>query len=203
MKTKKKKFPLWRKLLYTALFILFTGLFIFLGTKDYNNAPKNKISEQEQFASEYGIEENNKFTYVNGKKVQELLNSENAIIFFAFPQNEWSKKYAEILNDAVKDNKEIDKVYYYNFKLDRESRTSYYENIVNKLSYYLSKSDTNVQNINAPTLVVLKDKKIIYYDDETSTTKSNETKEIYWTEEKIAKKIKEFKEIFEANKDEE
>ena len=109
----KKPMPLFQKIFYIISFIFLIWAFIYLGTKNYN-APIKKLSDAESFTKEFGITSDNRFKYKNAKETLELLNTGTGVIFFSFPDNEWSYNYAEMLNDVAKDNNE-EFIYYYNF----------------------------------------------------------------------------------------
>ncbi len=182
MKVKKAPMPLWQKVFYILSFVFLVGAFIYLGTKDYN-APIKKMTDQESFTKEFGITSDNIFDYKTGKEILETINTGTAVIFFGFPENEWSRPYAEILNEVAK-YYGIKEIYYYNFKNDRNANNSYYENIVNKLSSFLPVLDNGTKNIYAPTVIFVKNGEIIFYDDETSISHGDITVADYWTKEK-------------------
>ena len=119
------------------------------------------------------------------------MNTGTAVIFFAFPENMWSHTYADMLNEVAK-YFGIEEIYYYNFKNDRSVNNSYYENIVDQLDAYLPTLDTDIKNLYAPTLVLVKDGEIIAYDDETSILHGSLSVNDYWTMEKQEEKKVEF-----------
>ena len=190
----KKPMPLFQKIFYIISFIFLIWAFIYLGTKNYN-APIKKLSDAESFTKEFGITSDNRFKYKNAKETLELLNTGTGVIFFSFPDNEWSYNYAEMLNDVAKDNNE-EFIYYYNFKNDRSNRNYYYTNIVKILESYVPNTDTGDKNIYAPSVVFVKDGVIVGYDDETSIMKGDTSVNNYWTNEKIISKKTNFNLMF-------
>ena len=127
MKVNKPKMSIWQKVFYIISFILLIVAFIYLGTKNYDNDNK-KISDSEKFTLEFGVPQNNVFKYKKNREILETLNTGSAIIFMAFPENDWSRYYASILNEvAIKQN--ISEIYFYNFYEDRINGNYYYENI--------------------------------------------------------------------------
>ena len=98
-----------------------------------------------------------------------------------FPDNLWSGYYAELLNEIVMAN-DLKKIYYYNFKADREIKNNTYLAIVEKLKDYLYITDTNINNLYAPSIIIVKDGKVIYYDDEISRIRGNVSPEEYFTD---------------------
>lgn len=186
MKVKKPPMPLGQKIFYGLSFLFLLYAFMYLGTKNFN-APKQKLSDSESFAKEYGISKDNLFAYQSAKEIQEIMNTGSGIIFFAFPENEWSASYANILNIAGKEAN-MKTIYYYNFKNDRSLNNHYYNNIVSKLEAYLPVMDTHVYNLCAPSMILVKNGAVLYYDDETSYMRGNITVNNYWSQDKIAVK---------------
>ena len=171
-----------KKIISGIIFVLLIGAFIFLGTRDYK---KETISDQELFSNEYQeIDENNVFTYVNASKVYSTLRNGTAIIFMGFNSNVWAGYYANIINDVAMDNG-IEEVYYYNFLEDRNNKNATYESIVELLNKYVTVLDDGAKNIYSPTLVIVKEGKIIYFNDRTALTLGFENPKDYWTEDQI------------------
>ena len=182
----KPPMPLFQKIFYIISFIFLFAAFIYLGTKNYN-APIRKLSDQESFTQEYGITSDNLYAYKNAQDVLELLNTGSGLIFFAFPENEWSHIYADILNEVAK-TYEIEEIWYYNFKNDRSNNNYYYNNIVRILNAYVPVIDTGEKELYAPSFVIVKDGEIIGYDDETAIVSGDVTVDDYWTMEKQQRK---------------
>ena len=182
MKVKKAKMSVWQKIFYIVSFILLIGAFIYLGTKNYNNSSKT-MSDSEKFTLEFGIPQNNVFKYKKNSEILETLNTGSAIIFMAFPENNWSSYYASLLNEvAIKQN--IKEIYFYNFYNDRKNSNYYYENIVDYLGSYTTVLDDETKNIYSPTLVIVKNGNVIYFDSETSIISGEHTIKEYWTNER-------------------
>lgn len=190
MKVNKKKMPLLQKIFYVISFIFLIGSFIYLGTKDFN-VPKAKLTDPESFALEYGISQKNLYTYKSSKDILEMLKQGSGVIFLAYPENKWSKKTAELLNEVAQEN-HVKELYYYNFKKDKSNNNRFYLDIVNLLKSYLPVVDMESVELRSPTVLVVLDGKILYYSDETSIVRGNETIEKYWTSEKITEKKEEF-----------
>ncbi len=197
----KKKMSIWQKGFYVISFIILIWAFIYLGTKNYN-VIKHDISDAEAFTKDFGISSNNVFKYKTAKEVLEALNSKTAIIFMAFPENKWSSYYADLLNDiAIEEG--VKEIYFYNFYNDRKNNNHYYENIVDRLSNYISILDDETKNIYAPTLVIVKNGEITFFDNETSIMSGEYTTKEYWNNERKNKKkidlrsaIKEYQRIY-------
>lgn len=182
----KPPMPLFQKIFYIISFLFLIAAFIYLGTKNYN-APIRKLSDQESFTQEFGITADNLYVYKTAKEVLELLNTGSGIVFFAFPENEWSHMYADILND-VGESYDIDEIWYYNFKNDRSNNNYYYNNIVRILNAYVPVIDTGEKDLYAPSFVIVRDGEIIGYDDETAISHGDVSVDDYWTMEKQQKK---------------
>ena len=182
----KPPMPWFQKVFYVISFIFLFAAFIYLGTKNYN-APIRKLSDQESFTQEYGITSDNIYVYKTSQEVLELLNTGSGIIFFAFPENEWSHVYADLLNEVGK-SYGIDEIWYYNFYKDRNNDNYYYNNIVRILNAYVLVTDTGEKDLYAPSFVIVREGEIIGYDDETSIVSGDVTVDDYWTMEKQQKK---------------
>ena len=182
----KPPMPWFQKVFYVISFIFLFAAFIYLGTKNYN-APIRKLSDQESFTQEYGITSDNIYVYKTSQEVLELLNTGSGIIFFAFPENEWSHVYADLLNEVGK-SYGIDEIWYYNFYKDRNNDNYYYNNIVRILNAYVPVTDTGEKDLYAPSFVIVREGEIIGYDDETSIVSGDVTVDDYWTMEKQQQK---------------
>lgn len=168
--------------------VLFIGLligFIFVGTRDY------KIKEPDQhkvFSNEYKIvPTDNVFVYSNSTKISNILKNGTGIIFFGFNKNEYSGYYAKLLNEVAIE-KGIKEISYYDFYEDRKNLNGTYQNIVLLLGNYLQKDDLGKVNLVAPSMVIVKDGKILYYDAETSFVPALINVEDYWTDYNIGLK---------------
>lgn len=188
MKVKKEPMPILQKIFYILSFIFLIAAFIYLGTKNFDTT--KKLTDAERFEQEYHITKDNLFVYKNSKEILDTINSSSAIIYMAYPENEWSASYANHLNDVAK-SLGIKEIYYYNFKKDKSNNNHYYEDIVTKLSSYLPSIDSISKNLYAPTLLIVKNKEILYYDDETSIIRGDVSVEDYWTKDKISNQKKE------------
>lgn len=182
-----------KKLIKTIIsffaFVIMIILFIYFGTKDYNI----EVTDNVRFSNEYkDISKNNIFIYTKEHEILDILNNKSGVIFMGFASNIWSHYYADYLNEIAKTN-EIDKIYYYDFKKDREMNNGTYVKIVKKLRDYLCMTDTGNFDLVAPTIVIVKNGKIIYYDDEVSQIKGEVRPEAYFTDYK--------KNLFMANLD--
>jgi len=192
---KKAPMPLFQKVFYFFSFCFLIGAFIYLGTKDFN-LPKKTLTNQENFTKEYGITANNLYQYKTAREVLELLNTGSGILFLAYPENKWSATIAELLNDVAK-KYGVKEIYYYNFKLDRGNHNHYYENIVRQLTPYLQIVEDETLQLYAPTVIMVQNGNILYYDDETTIVRGDSSVEDYWTYLNTERKRKDYAQAIE------
>ena len=152
----------------------------------YNNFNNNKddTKSNEIFNEEYSlVSDKNVFKYIN---IDEVLNkfNESGIIFIGFKENIWSNYYAKYLNETAIEN-DIKEILYYDVKKDRQSNNIKYKKLVNLLEKYLMMNDEGNLYISVPYLVIIKDGKIMYTDNETSIINGNTTPSLYWNQNNI------------------
>ena len=174
-----------KKVLQGILFISIIIAFIFIGTRNFED---NKVVDNEKFDQEYtNVSKDNVFVYQNATEIYNRFRNGSFILFMGYPENIWSGYYANIVNEAAKEAG-VKEIYYYNFKNDRDDKNGTYQSIVLKLASYLPVIDDGEQNIYAPTLVVVKDGKVINYNNDTAINIGRLNPEEYWTDLKIASK---------------
>lgn len=161
-----------------VFFGIMIWLFIYFGTKNYNlNIPDNV-----RFANEYkDISMNNIYVYKGKEEINNLLAKGSGIIFLGFPNNIWSHYYADYLNMVAMENG-IEEIYYYNFYRDRSLNSDVYENIVKRLKNYLILNDVGRADLSAPSIVMVKDGSVIYYNDELQEIRGEIKPEEYFTD---------------------
>ncbi len=170
-------------IIYMFLFIILLSLFIFLGNLDYHT----ELADNIRFSQEFNlVPEENVFQYTNAQDTNLLLASPKAIILFGF-NNEWVNYYAKIVNEvAIEEG--IDKIYYYDFLMDRSNNNGTYETIVNYLENNITYLDNGEGNLYAPTLVIVENRRVTYFDDETAFVVGHIKPQEYWNEYEIAMK---------------
>lgn len=168
-----------QKLISFILFIILLIAFIIVGNREYKRAEED---EHKVFSQEYKeVPHDNVFVYANSSKIYNILQKkEDAIIFLGFKQNDFTGYYAKIINEVAKEVG-IKEILYYDFYNDRVNNNGTYESIVLKLESYLFKNDLGKMDLIAPSIIVIKNENIIYYDDETAYIKGNNTPKDYWT----------------------
>ena len=161
------------------IFAILIFMFIYLGSMDYN---KKEEKDNTKFANEYKIlDTNNVYKFTNHTDIFSLFTSKSdAIILFGHKKSKWMNKYAEIVNNVAK-KEGIKEIYYYDFSEDRNNRNATYEAILGFMDNYVIYNDLDVPDIYAPTLVVVKNKNIIYFDDRVAIREGNTTPDVYWS----------------------
>ena len=168
--------------IYFVLFTFLIGAFIYLGEKDFKE--EKNISDNQRFAQEYNIENDNPFVYVYGSEVVDVIKNKSGIIYLGFSSNEWSKYYVKYLNEVLNVNG-VKKVYYYDLLKDRTKYTKYYRELESLLSDYLYELDNGTVRLSTPALIIVKDGKIVCFDDETALERNNMSPDFYWTNDKV------------------
>ena len=132
------------------------------------------------------INDDNPMIYKTAKEIVDILNNETAIIFMGYPESNLTRTILPIFLDVLSENK-ISKVYYLDiFEIRDEfifsgsimpeqikkGSIAYYE-IVDYLSEYLeeyyvndedgNRYDTLVKRVNTPTIVTVKNGKVLDY----------------------------------------
>lgn len=167
------------------LILVLLGVLIFLGTKDYSN---NKKDDSTKFDKEYSlVDKNNIFKYINADEVLDKIKNGNNVIFIGSSKNEWANYYASMLNEVAIELG-VNEIGYYDFYNDRAQKTVKYNKIVDELSTYLTRDDEGNIKITSPTLIVVKDGKVITFDDETSYAKVGFEPSDYWNEDSVYNK---------------
>ncbi|MCM1052859.1 MAG: hypothetical protein NC483_02645 [Ruminococcus sp.] len=185
---KKKLIKIFQGIAFISIIIAF----IYVGTLDFS--PKEVI-DNEKFDQEYEmVSSDNVFVYASARDVYSALRG-NAIIFMGFPNNKWTGYYANILNEAAKSSN-IKEILYYDFYEDRNNKNATYQSIVAKLSNYVLTLDDGTKNIYSPTLIVIKNGNIVYFDNETALTLGSTKPEEYWTDLKVGLKTNSLKTMF-------
>lgn len=167
-----------KNIIKLLIFMVMIYLFAYLGTKEY----KTEVTDNVRFSNEYkDISKNNLYVYANENKILDILNGKSGILFMGFPSNIWSHYYAEYLNEVAL-RYEIKEIYYYNFSKDRQMNNNVYNTIVNKLKEHLSFDDNGNMDLSAPTVVIVKNGEILYFDDEITYLKGEVSPEEYFTD---------------------
>lgn len=146
------------------------------------NGVVNENNEKEYMKVE--VDSENPIIYKSGQEILDVLENENAIVYFGFSSCPWCRNVVPILLEAAKENN-LDKIYYvdilnmrdqYKFsgsiepELIKKGTDAYYEILKfldKKLEkYYVTDDsgnmyDTGVKRLYAPTVVAVKDGKAL------------------------------------------
>ena len=174
--------------------LLFSGIifaFIYISKMDFNTKKDAKTELVEIFDK---LDKENVFVYGNAVTVRNLVENGNGIVLFG-TNNEWVNYYISFVNKAAKEAG-IKEIYYYDFIKNKVDNNGTYESIVNKLEEHVIRNDRGFTNIYAPTLLVMKNGKVLLFDDETSFMRAHEKPSDYWNGFKKMNKIESIKEIF-------
>jgi len=168
-----------RKIIYFILIGFCIYGFIYIGNK-YTKEDKNK----ELTINDY-YEDNNykKYEVVIGTQLVNLLRKDHNIIFIGNSNNKWSNVYKEQL-DTIFTNYNIDKVYYYDIENDKVQKNSTYYKIISLLKGYLVSNDSGDSNLLSPSLYIINDGEVEYYNIDSVYVKNNQDIEEYWTYDK-------------------
>lgn len=181
MKKKDKK----KKKLYTIIGIVVLVLACSIGFYKVFTSIENKETDDEKFASEYSIDNDNVFVYKTLEEINKILKNGTGIVYLGFPECPWCKGYVPYLNEVAKKEK-LDKIYYFNILKDRKNNTDDYKKTVELLKDYLKYDDEGNKRIYVPAVIAVNKGKIVGFDDETSyDTKGYEKPEDYWKNEDL------------------
>ena len=152
--------------------------FVYLSEKYSSNSERKVYT-----INDYYAENNNKYyEVVTGNKMISLLRNGHNIIFIGSSSSIYSQKYIEEI-DKIFNSLKIDKVYYYDLNNDKYQQNSNYYEIKELLDGYLTSTDDSDNNLLAPSLYIINNGQVEYYNTETSTMKNTSSIESYWTEE--------------------
>ena len=169
-----------RKLIYFILFCLMIYAFIYLGDKYITKNTEKK----ETITNYYNDINNDKIEIVYGTKLINLLKNGTNIIIIGSKTSSWSEKFVSIINETIIDL-DINKVYYYDLNYDKSQKNSNYYDIRELLKGNLTTTDGSENNLLAPSLYIIENGTVKYYNTETVAMKNTTTTNEYWTEERI------------------
>lgn len=171
----------WHLIISVLGFALMIYGFIYLGKLDIKAGKK---SDAILFSEEFNlVDKDNVFVYKNASEVWNKINSGNAMILFGVKNNEWVNNAAKMINDVAKEHG-IAEIYFYDIHNDRYNNNATYESMLIKLKNYVYVDDLNHAELYAPTILIMKNNKILLFNSETSFT-INTTPAEYWNEEKV------------------
>ena len=155
-----------------------------------------KVEDSELFASEYTqVDEDNVFVYKSSKEIIQILENGTGVVYLGFPECKWCQAYVPYLDEVAKENN-IDKIYYFNIREDREKNTADYKKIVELTSDFLLYNDEGQKRVFVPDVYVVLDGEILSHNNETSMITEDILPIDYWTDEKLDNLKKTLKEMF-------
>lgn len=168
----------WHMFIYLLVFALLIYLFILVGTRNYSVS----IPDNERFSQEYTlVGKENVFEYINVRDVHMIASGKKGIVFMGNRSNEWANYYANILNEvALKVG--VNTIYYYDFYEDREQNNATYEDTLKLLENYVVYDDLGKADFYAPSLLVVSDDEVLFFDTETSFMRGKNNPSSYWNE---------------------
>lgn len=175
---KDKTVQLIRKIIYIVLFSAIIGCFIYLSNKYSNEEPETK-----KISDYYEIEETSMYQVINGSEMINKIKKGTNIIFIGSETSDWSKKYIEIITPIFK-TFDIETVYYYDLNNDKAQKNSNYYDIKELLKGSLTTTDGSKSNLLAPSLYIIDNGEVKYYNTETVAMRNTTTPNSYWNEER-------------------
>ena len=159
------------------LIIIGLLLYIFLNKEE-------TMSDSKVFAEEYSeVDENNVFVYRTIDEIIKILENGTGVVYLGFPECKWCQRYVKYLNEVAYEE-DIEKIYYYNIKEDRENNTEKYQKIIELLGDYVPYDEEGNRRIYVPAVIYVNEGKIVGHDNESSMV-SGDVDE-YWTEDKVS-----------------
>ena len=175
MKKKKKNIGI----IFGIVLLIIIGLllYIFLNKEE-------TMSDSKVFAEEYSeVDENNVFVYRTIDEIIKILENGTGVVYLGFPECKWCQRYVKYLNEVAYEE-DIEKIYYYNIKEDRENNTEKYQKIIELLGDYVPYDEEGNRRIYVPAVIYVNEGKIVGHDNESSMV-SGDVDE-YWTEDKVS-----------------
>lgn len=166
-----------RKIVYLILFSLVIFCFIYLSNK-YSNQEEELKTINDYYKD---IEETDLYETINGTQMINKIKNGCNIIVIGSETSDWSKKYMEIITPIFK-TFDIDKVYYYDINNDKAQKNSNYYDIKELLKGYLTQTDGSNSNLLAPSLYIINNGEVKYYNTDTVAMKNTIEIEEYWNE---------------------
>lgn len=168
-----------RKTIYGILFLAMIVAFVYLSEKYADNGDDHVITINDYYQNV----NNSKYEIIRGSKLISLLQEGKSIIFIGSSTSEAAIKYIEELDPIIRKTG-VDKIYYYDINNDKAQKNSNYYEIRELLKGSLITTDGSENNLLAPSLYIVDNGKVKYYNIETVAIKNTDKIEDYWTQEK-------------------
>ena len=159
-----------RKIIYAIIFATMIFSFIYLGNKYAGNSEVKVLDINDYYKN---IQKEN-FEVIKGRKFISLFSKGKHIILIGNSKSEYSKKYIEEVNKIITDL-ELKEIYYYDIINDKAQANSNYYELVELLDGYLTTTDSSDKNLLSPSLYIIDNGKVKYYNTDTSAMKNTDT----------------------------
>lgn len=151
----------------------------------YEFVPREESISNKKFNEEYTlVDEDNVYVYKSINEIINVLSKGTGIVYLGFPECPWCQRYVVYLNNLAKEYN-VKEIYYYNIKNARSNNTKEYQKIVEILKDLLPYDDNGNKKVFVPTVIFVKNGKVIALDNETSTISDGTTPDEYWNQERI------------------
>ena len=127
----------------------------------------NEVTDAEIFASEYAISKDHVFKYISIEEIFSLLDNGTGILFFGNSDQEDSLNVVKMFSRIVEE-KNIEKVYYYNPIVIRDDKTDDYDNLTSLLGDSLTITEDGDSYLEVPSVYFIKNGHIIGYSADAS-----------------------------------
>ena len=177
MSNKTKK--ILKNIFYMIAFAILISAFIVLSEKYASNS-KDEIKTITDY---YKNIENNNIEPINGTKFINLIKKGTNVVLIGSHTSDWAERYVQEI-DEISEELNIDIIYYYDINNDKAQKNSNYYKIKELLKGYLTKTDGSNSNLLAPSIYIIKDGEVKYYNTDTVAMPNKIEIKDYWTEEK-------------------
>lgn len=167
------------KCIYVILIIAMLVAFVYLSEKYKDNSKVESVTINDYYPD---IDSNNKFEVINGTKLINIIRNGKNVVFIGSKSSSWSSYYLKRINDIINDTT-VDKVYYYDINNDKSLLNSNYYEILDLLEGYLLSTDDSSNNLFAPSLYIIENGRVLYYNVDTAVMKNSLNPSDYWTDE--------------------
>jgi hypothetical protein len=188
------------------LLVVVVGVAVWAINADRSDEPTTQQqateSDAERFAQEYPqTPADNRFVYVSSEEIIEIFEDGSGLVFLGFPECPWCQEITPILHEAaVAEN--LDEIYYYNIREDRESNDPAYQQLVGYLEEYLRTDEDGTPRIYVPDISAVRNGEIVgHFLQETADDGEQVTPQTYWTDERSERAIDQLREMIRNTQD--
>ena len=164
--------------------------------EEYEKLNGTELKGTELKYLELSIDEESPIKYSSYEEIFDILDNGTGVIYFGFPECPWCRALTPVLLEAISESA-IDKVYYLNNKEDRDilevdkdkevvvkkEGTDDYYKLLEKIgdfasNYDLEGAETDSKRLYFPTVLVVKDGKIVAFHESTLDSQKNPFEEM-------------------------